>query len=86
MTASQIAQLVKGTILAGRGDLVVHGVAALEDASEDDASFYGSPAYFQLLRQSKAGVVLVPEDFAEPMPNVGVLIGVQNPSGAFGSW
>src|SRR5476651_2730845 len=83
MTASQLAQLVGGRILAGRGDVPVAGVAALEDATPNDATFFGNEKYLPALRQSKAGIALVPADFAESLPGVGAVIGVANPSLAF---
>ena len=83
MTASQLAQLIGGRILAGSGEVSVHGIAALEDATPDDATFFGDPKYLLTLRQSKAGVALVPVDFAEPLPDIGAVIGVSKPSVAF---
>jgi UDP-3-O-[3-hydroxymyristoyl] glucosamine N-acyltransferase len=83
MTASQLARLVGGQILAGRDDVSVAGVAALEDATPNDATFFGNERYLPALRQSKAGVALVPADFSEPLSGVGAVVGVANPSLAF---
>ncbi len=83
MTASQLVQLVGGALLAGREEVAVTGVAALEDATAQDVTFYGNEKYLPALRQSKAGVALVPLDFAESLPGVGAVIGVANPSLAF---
>jgi len=83
MTASQLAQLVDGSLLAGRADVAVGGVAALEDATAQDATFFGNEKYLPALRQSKAGVALVPLGFTESLPGVGAVIGVANPSLAF---
>ena len=85
MTASQLAQLVGGRLVAGRSEAIVHGVAALEDATPDDATFFSNPKYLPALRKSKAGVALVPDDFTEPLPDVGAVIAVPNPSLAFTS-
>lgn len=85
MTASQLAQLVGGHLLAGRGETIVHGVAALEDATPNDATFFGNPKYLPALQLSKAGVALVPEDFTESLPGVGAIIAVTDPSLAFTS-
>ncbi len=83
MTASQLAQLVGGAVLAGRKEVAVTGVAALEDATAHDATFFGNAKYLPALRQSKAGVALVPLDFSESLPDVGAVVGVANPSLAF---
>jgi UDP-3-O-[3-hydroxymyristoyl] glucosamine N-acyltransferase len=83
MTASQLAQLVGGRVLAGRDEVSVSGVAAIEDATPSDATFFGNSKYLPALRQSKAGIALVPADFSEDLPEVGAVIGVANPSLAF---
>ena len=83
MTASQLAKLVGGCVLAGRDDVSVSGVAALEDATSRDATFFGNEKYLPALRESKAGVALVPTDFSEALPQIGAVIGVTNPSLAF---
>jgi UDP-3-O-[3-hydroxymyristoyl] glucosamine N-acyltransferase len=83
MTASQLAQLVGGRVVAGREDVSVSGVAALEDATPNDATFFGNEKYLPALRQSKAGVALVPDDFSESLPDVGAVVAVANPSLAF---
>lgn len=85
MTASQLAQLIGGRLLSGHGEINVSGIAALEDATASDATFFGNPKYLPALRASTAGVALVPEDFAESLPGVGAVIAVANPSLAFAS-
>src|SRR5215468_10112877 len=85
MTAAELAKLVHGSILAGREDVAVKGVAALEDATVSDATFYGNEKYLPALRQAKAGIALVPADFSESLPQIGAVIGVANPSLAFAS-
>ena len=85
MTASQLAQLVGGRILSGSGDVEVRSVAGLAEATPDDATFFGNSKYLAALRQSKAGVALVPDDFTESLPDIRAVIGVANPSLAFTS-
>ncbi len=83
MTASEITRLVSGRLLAGSPGTVVTGVAALDDATASDATFFGNALYLPALRVSQAGVALVPEDFSEPLPQVGAVVGVAHPSLAF---
>ncbi len=60
-TASQLAALVGGT-LEGDADLHVTGVSGLEQANPGQLSFYGNQKYKQQLADTKASVVLVPDD------------------------
>lgn len=83
MTAAKIAQLIGGTVLADAAETEVTGVAALEDAGEADATFFGNEKYLPALRASQAGVALVPTGFSESIPGVRALIAVANPSLAF---
>ncbi len=83
MTASELNRLVAGDLLKGPAGLEITGVAALEDAGESDATFFGNGRYLPALLASRAGLALVPVGFHEEVPGVTVLIAVENPSLAF---
>ncbi len=80
-TIEKICELVGGELFCGEGSKEIAGVAALQDAGEGDASFFGNRRYADALRKTCAGVVLVPQDWEEKL-SVG-LIRVENPSAAF---
>jgi UDP-3-O-[3-hydroxymyristoyl] glucosamine N-acyltransferase len=61
--------------------LVVTGAAALEDAQPGEVAFFEHPKYLRALRATKAGVVLVPLAFDEPIS--AILLRVADPSAAF---
>jgi UDP-3-O-[3-hydroxymyristoyl] glucosamine N-acyltransferase len=66
MTVSELAAFVGGQLaFGGDGSTTIHNVASLAEAGPRDVSFFGNPKYLPQLRESKAGVVLVPLDFAE---------------------
>ena len=60
-TASQLAALVGGT-LDGDANAAVTGVSGLEQAQSGHLSFYGNQKYKKQLAETKASVVLVPDD------------------------
>jgi UDP-3-O-[3-hydroxymyristoyl] glucosamine N-acyltransferase len=64
LTAAAIAEDVGGR-LVGNPSIVVHGVAALDRASERDLSFLGAPKYAGMFAASSAGVVLISPELAE---------------------
>lgn len=79
MTVHEIAGYVGGTV-AGDADLMVTGLASLDDAGDSDLSFMRDARYAKQLNDSGAGVVLVPENFAA---NGRTLIQVPSPDAAF---
>jgi len=81
-TSREIAELVGGR-LAGNADLMVTGVASLQEAQPADLSFLGNDRYKGQVTPSAAGVVLVPESFPEPVPAGRAWIFCANPSAAF---
>ena len=81
MTLREAADLVGGWVAPENEALIIAGVASLDDASEGDISFYGSPKYLKNLRSSKATAVLVPHGFAEEVQ--AVRIWVDQPAAAF---
>lgn len=58
LTAGRIAELVGGR-LVGAGELVVDGVASLEEAGPSHLSFLSGGRYLEAFRVSQAGLVLV---------------------------
>jgi UDP-3-O-[3-hydroxymyristoyl] glucosamine N-acyltransferase len=65
MTAVPIAEIVE--LVGGRYDgppeRSIHGVSTLAEAREDDLSFLGNMAYTAQVATTRAGALLVPEDF-----------------------
>lgn len=59
----------------------ITGASSLEDALPGEAAFFDHPKYLKALRASRAGVILVPNDFSEALP--AVLLRVAEPSAAF---
>ncbi len=59
----------------------ITGAASLAEAGEGDVTFFGNAKYLPALKATRATCVLVPEDFAEPIPAIAVR--VANPSLAF---
>ncbi|MBS0654325.1 MAG: UDP-3-O-(3-hydroxymyristoyl)glucosamine N-acyltransferase [Verrucomicrobia bacterium] len=60
-TLRELAEKTK-TELSGSGDVRIFGVADLESASAEHASFLANPRYLQQMQDSKAGVVVVSRD------------------------
>ena len=77
-----LADLVGGELHGGDPAARVSGVASLEDAGPDEASFLGNAKYKNAFLASKAGVVLVEPDLAEGPEGV-ALVRVENPTFAF---
>ena len=64
MSLRKVADLVEGELL-GSGDLLVRGVAPLEQAGPEDISFAVSEKYREQVRRTQAVAVLVPPGFQE---------------------
>ncbi len=62
VTAAAIADMVGGELL-GRGDIEVRGVAALDRAESDQLSLLSHARYALWFRDTRAGVVLMGEEF-----------------------
>lgn len=71
LTLGEIARAVGGA-LEGPPDLVLSGVAGLEEAGPTDLSFLANPRYRAALAATRAGAVLVPpdEECPERVPRV----------------
>ena len=86
LTIDELAALLGGRVLSGHGrerdgSWRVTGAASISDAGERDVTFFGNPRYLPALKACKAGCVLVPEGFDEPVS--AVPIAVANPTVAF---
>jgi len=82
LTLGELAQWVGGDIIRGTSDAVFHGIAALDAATSDDASFLGNPKYHGQFLATRAGAVIVPRGTSDG-PESTALIAVENPSVAF---
>jgi UDP-3-O-[3-hydroxymyristoyl] glucosamine N-acyltransferase len=78
-TLKEIATLVAGE-LAGDGNIVITGVAGIEDAVEGDITFLSNPKYLSFLDRTAASAVIVGRDVAAGSKTV---IRADNPSLAF---
>lgn len=75
----ELASLVGGKV-KGKEDIIIKGVAKIEDAREGEITFAVSEKFLRLAEESKASAVIVPpqvEDFSKP------IIQVPNPRLAF---
>ena len=79
VSAAQIAQLVKGELI-GDGGSSVSGFSGIKEAKENELTFLSNPKYEPLLRDTQAGVILVPRQISCPGKT---LIRVDDPSLCF---
>lgn len=80
MKLSELALQVAGS-LKGDGEVEIHGVAGIRDASSGDVSFIANPRYASEAASTKASAVIVSEDWESDCP--AALIRVKNPDEAF---
>lgn len=81
-SVEEIAALVNGRIV-GNCTRMLQGVASLSESTESDVSFLGNDKYREQVPNSRAGVVLVPENYAETPAEGRAWIVCQDPSNAF---
>jgi UDP-3-O-[3-hydroxymyristoyl] glucosamine N-acyltransferase len=81
LTADAIARAVGGTVV-GDGGAVVHGVAALEGATERDLTFLATRRHAAALAGSRAGVVLVSPELADSPAGARARVIVADPQAA----
>jgi len=79
-TLYELAQACGGKLI-GDPNAEVTGVASLSEAGPNDITFFADPRYAAQLRQTHAGAVFVPLDFADSIQPA--QIRVSNPSKAF---
>lgn len=82
ITASQLCSLLNGT-LEGNPDTEVDSVAKIEEGHPRALSFLANPKYESFLYETKAGVVLVKQDFKPEKTVATTLIRVEDPYAAF---
>jgi len=63
-----------GAELRGPADLLIHGVATLQDATSSQLAFLASAAYRKQLTQTQAGAVLLRESDAKDYPGAALLV------------
>ncbi len=61
LTAKEIAAMVEGK-LYGDPDTIVTGAAGLEEAETSDISFLSNAKYLRYINDTKAGVVIIPQE------------------------
>ncbi len=81
-TCDELAAMVGGC-LVGHCEQKLNGVSSLKEAMSTDVSFLGNEKYRSQVMPSKAGVVLVPKDFTEQVPEGRAWIVCENPSKSF---
>ena len=77
-TARQIAALVGGTV-DGNPEAAVSSFAKIEEASAHDLTFLSNPKYTHYIYNTRAGVVLVSNDFQPTEPVAATMIRVADP-------
>ena len=83
-SVEELADLVHGRII-GNCSHLLQGVASLAESTESDVAFLGNDKYREQVPNSRAGVVLVPENY-DVQPTEGrAWIVCQDPSNAFTS-
>jgi UDP-3-O-[3-hydroxymyristoyl] glucosamine N-acyltransferase len=83
LLAKDVATVVKGELM-GDGSVTVEGAAGLDEASEKEISFFHNKKYSDSLQNTKARVVLIPQQTnGTPLPKGKTLIRVANPQWAF---
>ena len=83
LTLSELARLVDGDIVRGELDLLVDGIAALDEAGPSELSFLGNEKYRAQYLTTRAAAVIVPRGVTDG-PESSALIAADNPSFAFG--
>ena len=77
--AADIARLVKGELI-GAADVLINGFSGIKEAKKNELTFLSNSKYEPLLRDTQAGVILVPRQIDCPGKTV---IRVDNPSLSF---
>ena len=81
-TATQIAQLLQGTV-EGDANASVRTLSRIEEGGEGSLSFLANPAYAQYLYGTTASVVILGNDFQLTGPVTTTLVRVADAQGAF---
>lgn len=78
LTLAEITTSVDGT-LTGDPERLITAVAPLAEAGPDHLSFVANPRYLPYVQGTRAGVILVPEELAERVPDGVARIVVKDP-------
>ena len=81
LNLAEILEITGGTASREK-DLSITGVQSLLEASETELSFLGNKKYTEQIPQSKAAIILVPEDY-DVSKSEQVFISCPNPSASF---
>ena len=80
----QIAELVGAKLVRDSGDIEITDVASLTDALKNDLSFFANKKFFEQLKVTGAGAVLIPAECpTDAVPESAAVLIVENPSAAF---
>lgn len=82
LTLSDLAKRIDGDIIRGEPDLVLSGMASLDQAGPTEAGFFGNEKYHAQFLETQAGAVIVGRDVSDG-PVTTALIAVDNPTLAF---
>jgi UDP-3-O-[3-hydroxymyristoyl] glucosamine N-acyltransferase len=82
ISINELAELLGGEVVAGKGDAEVTGFASLKEALPGDLSFFYDLRYRDQLKATQASAVLVPTELDE-FPEGVACIRVAKPSDAF---
>jgi UDP-3-O-[3-hydroxymyristoyl] glucosamine N-acyltransferase len=88
-TVEQVLKITNSELKAGvKIDLnqKIYNVSTLENATQDEISFFHSAAYFQKFLDSKAGFCFMSEEYADKAPDSMVAIVNPNPYFAYGKF
>jgi UDP-3-O-[3-hydroxymyristoyl] glucosamine N-acyltransferase len=77
ISARVIAEMINGDIV-GDPERVISGPCGIESAENEHISFLGNPKYESYVYTTKAGILLVPNDFIPSGPLESTLIKVEN--------
>src|SRR5262245_9105922 len=84
LSAREVATAVGGK-LTGDDSAAIRGAAGLNEASEQEITFFHNMKYIEALQKTKARVVIIPEIVKDtPLPEGKTFIQVANPQWAFG--
>lgn len=80
LSFTRILDIIGPSAVSGEAPVMVTGIAALGEASPGDLSFLGNAKYAPDVVTSKAGVILLPEDYRGEPGSGRAFVRVKNPS------
>jgi UDP-3-O-[3-hydroxymyristoyl] glucosamine N-acyltransferase len=80
--ADEIAQLVGGTLI-GDASVVISKPGKIESGIAGDVTFLANPKYANFLYNTKASLIIIPEDFEVETPIASTIIKHKMPYYAF---